>query len=373
MKIGRNEPCWCGSGRKFKRCHLNRDSLPSLTIDEIAKEHRSAIDLRVCLAKGLDPTPCSGGIVRAHSLSRRAVLERISRKQHVYGFRGTFMDRLRNDGLIRPQLVGVKEASAFTGFCEGHDGRLFKKIDAEPLVPTGQQLGLLAYRALCREMMGKLLLARTIPGMREMDRGREMIGQMRVQATADEFENHVAMALPDLRREQTQWHQVILGSDWERVSYALIRLSTPPDVVCCGVSQPDKDFRGRVILDLRQPGTRQDDVAFGLIPTDEGGFAFFAWLDHFPEAEEFVGSLLGLSEDRIVNQLVRYVFETFDNGWLAPAWWESLPAPEQNFLVERMNTGGLPYLAGTADPYSLLDNGMSFVNWRVTNVERSFH
>jgi preprotein translocase subunit SecA len=20
-KIGRNEPCWCGSGKKFKKCH----------------------------------------------------------------------------------------------------------------------------------------------------------------------------------------------------------------------------------------------------------------------------------------------------------------------------------------------------------------
>lgn len=26
--IGRNEPCWCGSGRKFKVCHRNRDSIP---------------------------------------------------------------------------------------------------------------------------------------------------------------------------------------------------------------------------------------------------------------------------------------------------------------------------------------------------------
>lgn len=22
-KIGRNEPCWCGSGKKYKRCHLD--------------------------------------------------------------------------------------------------------------------------------------------------------------------------------------------------------------------------------------------------------------------------------------------------------------------------------------------------------------
>jgi hypothetical protein len=26
--IGRNEPCWCGSGRKYKVCHRNRENLP---------------------------------------------------------------------------------------------------------------------------------------------------------------------------------------------------------------------------------------------------------------------------------------------------------------------------------------------------------
>jgi hypothetical protein len=24
-EIGRNEACWCGSGKKYKRCHLERD------------------------------------------------------------------------------------------------------------------------------------------------------------------------------------------------------------------------------------------------------------------------------------------------------------------------------------------------------------
>jgi hypothetical protein len=23
--LGRNEPCWCGSGAKYKRCHLDSD------------------------------------------------------------------------------------------------------------------------------------------------------------------------------------------------------------------------------------------------------------------------------------------------------------------------------------------------------------
>jgi hypothetical protein len=24
-ELGRNDPCWCGSGQKYKRCHLEKD------------------------------------------------------------------------------------------------------------------------------------------------------------------------------------------------------------------------------------------------------------------------------------------------------------------------------------------------------------
>lgn len=27
---GRNEPCWCGSGRKYKKCHLEEDCRKAL-------------------------------------------------------------------------------------------------------------------------------------------------------------------------------------------------------------------------------------------------------------------------------------------------------------------------------------------------------
>lgn len=26
MKIGRNEPCYCGSGKKYKKCCLNKEN-----------------------------------------------------------------------------------------------------------------------------------------------------------------------------------------------------------------------------------------------------------------------------------------------------------------------------------------------------------
>jgi hypothetical protein len=39
--LGRNQPCWCGSGRKYKNCHLNRPALPSLP-DRVAWIYRKA-------------------------------------------------------------------------------------------------------------------------------------------------------------------------------------------------------------------------------------------------------------------------------------------------------------------------------------------
>ena len=27
-KLGRNDPCWCGSGKKYKKCHLDADASP---------------------------------------------------------------------------------------------------------------------------------------------------------------------------------------------------------------------------------------------------------------------------------------------------------------------------------------------------------
>jgi len=26
QKLGRNDPCWCGSGKKYKNCHMQKDA-----------------------------------------------------------------------------------------------------------------------------------------------------------------------------------------------------------------------------------------------------------------------------------------------------------------------------------------------------------
>ena len=48
-KIGRNDPCWCGSGKKYKKCHLTRSSEPQLPSGAIASEIRKRSKVSTCL------------------------------------------------------------------------------------------------------------------------------------------------------------------------------------------------------------------------------------------------------------------------------------------------------------------------------------
>jgi hypothetical protein len=163
IKLGRNDPCWCGSGLKHKKCHLDRERASPLTIQQIVEANEEANSSKACLAERLDSAPCRGKAIKAHSLSRKGTLERIARNRHVYGFRKGFAAGKHGLARRRPELIGVRDASTFTGFCEGHDNKLFTAIDSEPLGPSRQQIAQHGYRSLCRELLGKINLGRPAP------------------------------------------------------------------------------------------------------------------------------------------------------------------------------------------------------------------
>ena len=35
--LSRNAPCWCGSGKKFKKCHLGKEQIPYSKMNEKPK------------------------------------------------------------------------------------------------------------------------------------------------------------------------------------------------------------------------------------------------------------------------------------------------------------------------------------------------
>ena len=37
-ELGRNELCWCGSGKKYKRCHLDKDAHKQRMRNDLGKK-----------------------------------------------------------------------------------------------------------------------------------------------------------------------------------------------------------------------------------------------------------------------------------------------------------------------------------------------
>lgn len=50
VALGRNETCWCGSGKKYKRCHLKSDQLK-----RVESSYSSQITARNRMSDGVMP------------------------------------------------------------------------------------------------------------------------------------------------------------------------------------------------------------------------------------------------------------------------------------------------------------------------------
>jgi hypothetical protein len=135
----RNRPCWCGSGQKYKRCHLGREhQTPPSPWDHAAKA-RKLYATKLCLHPTAGANSCSGPIVRAHTVRRSADLKAIARNGHVYQSSADFSDLNRTDGRVIPKLIGINDASTFWGFCKKHDATTFASLENRSFVPTDEQ------------------------------------------------------------------------------------------------------------------------------------------------------------------------------------------------------------------------------------------
>lgn len=85
-KIGRNDPCPCGSGKKYKKCCYGREDNPEYSnpanFARNYKEMRKASRIKECIYP--DHSSCSERIINAHSIQNNKILAKISDNGKVY-------------------------------------------------------------------------------------------------------------------------------------------------------------------------------------------------------------------------------------------------------------------------------------------------
>ena len=367
MKLGRNARCWCGSGKKYKRCHLGRDTQKPLEVQGFLDSFKSTFNSGYCLHPEAGAETCSGNIVKAHTIQRNGGLSRIAHKGHVFNclVHGTDIgEALRVDS--EPNLVGIGRASTFTGFCGFHDDALFAPIEKTPFVGSPEQVALLAYRAIARELFMKNADMSLTNTKRELDRGLSVPAQIAHQTVVTLHQSGVQKAIDGLKEAKGRHDRMLQTRDFGDLDFYIVGFEEAPEILSNGTSQATHDFRGHHIHELGNPdGPAAHWLHFSLLATDTGGAAMFSWLREHGISEGFIDTLHELPDDELPNAVIRFAFEFFENTYFSPEWWAGLDKPVQMKLMERQLRHIPPRFQFLRPDDCLRDDGARAVNWSV--------
>ncbi len=363
-KPGRNELCWCGSGKKYKGCHLGRSKQTRIPLWDVASKVRANMKGQLCLAPDTLRASCSKGIVRAHTVAR-ASLRTIAESDRVYAFNLDLMAIAKHQGQTVPELFGVNAASVFTGFCSVHDNQIFAPLEKTDFSGSAEQCFLLGYRALVRELFAKQGAAKSIPLLKDMDRGRPVQDQIAMQRFFEVYSGGTAAGLGALETYKAECDRYLKEHDFSRVRYYIVELGAPPDVMCSAGLFPECDFNGRQLQDCWPSDPLPDSLWISTVGWPGRGALVFTWLEgHDRACRQFIGSLDGLPDIAIQHAVVRLLFEHFENIFLAPRWWRSLSDSTRQRLLQRHQVAADPMMP--REPTCLIDDGVRAVSWKVT-------
>lgn len=104
-KPGRNDPCWCRSGKKYKRCHLDEDAGKPFDFSDLMAMVTARVRGRpkTCLH------PDAGGtrtrIVSAHTISLTRTMALVAEQGHVLSFRPDLVGARQGGPLLVPERL----------------------------------------------------------------------------------------------------------------------------------------------------------------------------------------------------------------------------------------------------------------------------
>ena len=369
-KLGRNEPCWCGSGLKFKHCHLNRPDQKPAPPWETEKALRGAFSKKVCSVPKEWTEECVGAPIRAHTVPKSGSLKQIARNGHVYGYTPSLQKLTKYKGKVPPELLGINSASTFTGFCSKHDTQLFAPLETEDFRSTFQQCFLLGYRAFAREVYKKKASAVLSPERRRADKGKSENAQFQIQLINSGYEIGLAGGLQDNARHLEEMQKCLISNEFDSVRAYVIQLAEPPPVMCSGGIFPERTFDGNRLHDLSDPTEKCDLMTISSFWDGTFGYVVLSWLSGSDSAcIPFVKSLETISGEDLSAALLRLFFEYLENIFMQPEWWERLTEEQQEYLNRRM-WSLVGHWEGTHECGNISDDGVCFKAWPVLSRQR---
>ncbi len=360
QKLGRNDPCWCNSGRKYKRCHLGRANEARLPFAAIASKVVTTVH-SMCMHPDASPQTC-GKVVAAHTLQRARVLKALKDKSNkVLTY---FPLTYRSDGKIKLHSKGWHQASTFTAFCDKHDASTFAALETVPFSGTKEQIFLMAYRALCWEIYRKIRALKVIAETRNLiDRGISELDQFSTQRRMSVVEAGYQAGLNSLRKTKEEMDAALGSQDYSDFETCEILLDGSLAIAGTGAITPNRTPSGIRLQELLRI-ERLDVLGFGVdIRANQFSFLFH-WSRTEKSACAYMAELIALNDQKLAEFLVQFLFAHCENTYFARAWWEGLRIDDREFLIK---------LAENTNPYDFppqYELNRTLAPWRVVSKTR---
>lgn len=330
MEIGRNDPCPCGSGIKYKKCCLNKTNDERLaeaimySMQSIEKNAR----IKQCLHPNKDE--CDHKIINAHAVQNNRILNKIAEEGLVITVDGT--SNLIFQGT---QIKGRKIATTFTGFCKYHDKVLFQEIEDREFVGSQKQVFLLTYRTMAWHYHKKQqqLNAKMIQYKKMYERGFDMAASEGFEL----FDKGLKLGIMDNEKEKQNFDEYLLDEDFNNVSFFIWEIPYEVQFAVSMMHELEHNICGQRINNL-ETDINLRKLYLNIFPADSKSYCVWSWLkknevDYVEFSKQFMELDVVDRENYFNNNLPRWT----DSLIISPRLWNMWENGIQEALLAHAN------------------------------------
>ncbi|MDR3044343.1 MAG: SEC-C domain-containing protein [Desulfovibrio sp.] len=349
MKLGRNDLCWCGSGIKYKKCHLNRVNEDVVGMQDVINVLNIMNKRKMCLHP--QPNGECDKIIQSHTVQKNGSLSKISEDGKVYYVRKDYPDLVKNEGEIGLKLVGVSSASTFFGFCKKHDQDFFLKIENKNFEKCYEDVFRLHYRSMCKQYYDKMVAIESQKEQLKMiDRGMNANLQRNVQMFLNMYIAGNEQDLIDMEFFMNEACEVYKTGAFEKYSYCVFEFLRIPSVMACSAFAMSVDAFGDVVQStlsgvlrivagrlerISSPEKKFPLLCVNVFANDDKGIALFSWDKGADEVYRKCFEKLSLANSaQVTEMIVRMLCAYTDNFVVEPKWWNSLDEEGKAFFLK---------------------------------------
>lgn len=344
--LGRNDLCWCGSNKKFKRCHFNRENQPPVDPWQVEAQLKKGFSTKECLAPESFRGDCSGTIVLAHTVPMGSSLSNISENGHVYGYKIGFAELNKTGGLILPRKIGVRKASSFYGFCGYHDKSIFSCVEDEPFIGSPEQCLVMAFRIASREYYAKKS-AQSLPSLLEgADRGKNV----RVQRALHQFRAYQSVGLDaglrDINNSYTELANALCNGQHDILRSVIYYFDETFPAMFAGGFAPITDLNGTLLQDLGDPSVKSEHLFVTALGTINGSAIVISWFETESAGQILTKQLSELDTSYLPSVLLQLVVRQFENVYYSIGWYDGITQRAKKHLTALTMDGVHPFVRG---------------------------